>query len=116
MGIVNKEPFIRDICNRVSRGAVYFDKDDRPALEMGGKKVFISSVSFDQSLGRMTYSVSREDGALALSKHGPRLLEHLDAGTLSMVNRSVREACRRTVSLRRDNVRSLRRAGGVSIG
>lgn len=90
MAIVIKELFMKDICNRVGRRAVYFDKEDRPALEMGGQKVFISSVSYDESLGRMTYSVVRPDGSLALSAHGPRMLDSLSVRLLSEVSASVR--------------------------
>ena len=92
MAILMKDLFLKDICNRVGRRAVYFDKGSRPQLEMGGQKVFIDSVAYDQSLGRMTYTVARADGTLALSKHGPRMLDALDVHTLSSVSREVRKA------------------------
>ncbi len=103
MAILMKDLFVKDICNRVGRGAVYFDKGSRPQLEMGGQKVFVDSVAYDPSLGRMTYTVARADGTLALSKHGPRMLDTLDVRTLSSVSREVRkaESLRRTLSARK---------------
>ena len=90
MAIINKDKYLKDIAARIQRGAMYFEAEDRPGLDMGGRKVFVSSVSFDQDRGELAYTVSNSKGEVLPSIHGVRNLRELDIKTLSTVSGVVR--------------------------
>ena len=89
MAIINKDRYLKDIAAAVRRGALYFESQDRPALEMGGRQVFISSVSYDMDSGTLSYAVSNARGDVLPSAHGVRPLSNLDARSLLEVSKTV---------------------------
>lgn len=91
MAIINKDKYLKDIGALVKKGVMYFEADDRPQLEMGGRKVFVSSVSYDMERGDLTYAVSNQKGDILPSAHGVRPLAGLDARTLSAIGKKVHE-------------------------
>ena len=90
MAIINKDKYLKDIASRVKRGAMYFEAEDRPGLDMGGRQVFVSSVAFDLDRGELTYQVSNVRGDVLPSVHGVRNLRELDIKTLSTISGVVR--------------------------
>lgn len=90
MAIVNKDKYLKDIGALVKKGVMYFEAEDRPQLEMGGRKVFVSSVSFDMDRGDLTYTVTNQKGEILSSAHGVRPLSGLDIQTLASVGKVVR--------------------------
>ncbi len=103
MAIINKDKYLKDIGSLVQKGVMYFDADDRPRLEMGGRKVFISSVSYDMDRGDLTYTVSNQNGVVLPSAYGVRPLAELDSKTLSSVSEAVHKAAALRVS-RENNI------------
>ena len=103
MAIVKKEKYLKDIAALVHKGVMDFEGDDRPSLEMGGRKVYVSSVGFSYDLGELTYKVSTREGTELASAHGLRPLSGLDQKTLSAVS----DAVRRYAVLRRERERNL---------
>lgn len=103
MAIINKDRYLKDIAAAVRRGVMDFELQDRPVLEMGGYKVFVSSVSYDMDHGELTFSVSNSKGETLASSHGVRPLSKLDAKSLS----EVASVVRRYESLRRKRSENL---------
>lgn len=91
MAIVNKDKYLKDIASCIKRGEMYFEAADRPVVEMGGRKVYVSSVSMDLDLGVLAYQVSNARGEVIPSAHGVRPLSELDGRVLSSVNKVVRQ-------------------------
>lgn len=123
MAVLNKEKYLKDIASLVRKGAVYFDEADRPEIDMGGRKVFVSGVSYDQDSGEMAFVVSNSSGVELPSAKGPRALSSLDQRTLVAVRDRVREYAgyKRGRGLDLVNIEAARRiasgrkAAGVSI-
>ena len=103
MAIIRKDKYLKDIANRVGRGSMFFEADDRPALLMGGHQVYVSSVGFDTLSGEMTYAVSNLKGEVLPSARGSRRLGELDIRSLA----SVSEVVSRYSDLRRERTRNL---------
>lgn len=89
MAIINKEKYLKDIAASVMRGAMLFEKEDRPALNMNGREVFISGVYYDLDRGELAYSVSDARNRILPSVHGVRMLADLDVFTLADVSDTV---------------------------
>ena len=89
MAIIKKDKYLKDIAQRIGRGSVFFEAEDRPSLMMGGRQVFVSSVGFDLLSGEMTYSVSNSTGEILPSARGVRRLGELDIKSLNEVSRVV---------------------------
>lgn len=89
MAIINKDKYLKDIAGRVQRGAMYFEQGDRPAVEMGGRKVYVSSVFLSHDRGELAYTVANAYGDVLPSVHGMRALRDLDVRTISAVDRVV---------------------------
>ena len=89
MAIIKKDKYLKDIATRSGRSAMYFEAEDRPSLMMGGRQVYVSSVSFDQLSGEMIYTVSNMKGETLPSARGIRRLGELDVKSLSDVGRVV---------------------------
>lgn len=102
MAIINKDKYLMEIASLVRKGSYEFEPGDRPAVRMGGRDVFISSVGFDMERGELTYTVSNEAGEILPSAHGERPLSVLDARTLGTVGGTVR----RYAELRRERERN----------
>lgn len=117
MAIINKEKYLKDIARMVKRGAMYFEAEDRPQIEMGGRQVYIGSVSFDYDRGEMAYKVYNRVGNEIPSAHGVRPLQELDLRTLSSVKEVVANYHRMALERERNiskifsQVGSLRRRG-----
>ena len=77
MAIIRKDKYLKDIANRIGRGSMFFEADDRPALLMGGHQVYVSSVGYDMLSGEMTYAVSNLKGEVLPSARGIRRLGEL---------------------------------------
>lgn len=89
MSIVNKDKFVKDIASKVMKGTVHFEMEDRPSLMMGGRKVYVDSVSYDPLIGELTNSVSNENGDILRSRHGVRPLKELEPSVLRDVSEKV---------------------------
>ena len=89
MAIIKKDKYLKDIAQRIGRGSVFFEAEDRPSLMMGGRQVFVSSVGFDLLSGEMTYSVSNSTGEILPSTRGVRRLGELDIKSLNELSRVV---------------------------
>ena len=89
MAIIKKDKYLKDIAQRIGRGSMFFEAEDRPSLMMGGRQVFVSSVGFDLLSGEMTYSVSNSKGEVLPSAKGVRRLGELDVKSLSELGRVV---------------------------
>lgn len=120
MAIIKKEKYLKDIASRLGNRALYFEKGDRPTVQMGGRQVYVSSVAYDREMGEMTFTVRNDRDELLQSEHGPRPLSQLDINTLSKVGESVRKYAALRLERERNliNVESrLRAVGkGVSLG
>jgi len=128
MAVIKKDKYLKDIASHLHKGALYFEAKDRPAVQMGrgsdGKPltVYVSSVSFDQESGQLTYKVADAQGAELPSAHGLRPLVGLDVNTLSRVSdtarkyaelRSLRERNMVTINAR---LKAVRKPVGPSVG
>ena len=128
MAVIKKDKYLKDIASHVHKGALYFEAKDRPAVQMGrgadGKPltVYVSSVSFDQESGQLTYKVADSRGEELSSAHGLRPLVGLDINTLSRVSdtarkyaelRSLRERNMVTINAR---LKAVRKPAGPSVG
>lgn len=103
MAIINKDKYLKDIASLVHKGVMDFELNDRPALEMGGRRVYVGGVAFDYDLGELTYTVQGREGALLPTEHGVRRLSQLDVRSLAAVSDTVR----RYAGLRRERERNL---------
>ncbi len=103
------------IASAVGRGVMSFEGDQRPQLEMGGYKVYVSSVYFDTDTGSFAYRVSSAAGREIPSELGPRPLDELSLDVLGSVERSVRASLemRRAAGLVRSDDLSRRGKGVV---
>lgn len=90
MAVINKDKYLKDIASHVPKRGLYFEGDDRPAVMMRGRQVYISSVAFDPELEQLTYTVANKRGDVFTSEHGERRLSALDVRTLSSVSDTVR--------------------------
>lgn len=120
MAIIKKDKHLKDIASRVQCGSMYFEAEDRPRFEMGGRSVQLSRVYFDRDNAHLAYELCDANGRLLLSDHGSRPLRELDVKTLSKVADAVRNA--HALGLKREknlvNVRArleLVRRGGMSV-
>lgn len=120
MAIIKKDKHLKDIASRVQCGSMYFEEEDRPRFEMGGRSVQLSRVYFDRDSARLCYELCDAKGQVLLSDHGARALRELDVRTLSKVADAVRSA--HALGLKREknlvNVRArleLVRRGGMSV-
>ncbi len=100
MAISLKDKYLKAIAQAVGRGAVDFEAEDRPRLEMGGRQVYVGSVYYDLDRGELAFSVCNERGDVYPSVHGMRPLSSLDQRTLSGL-REVTDRYRR-MRVRRD--------------
>ena len=122
MAIINKDKYLKDIASRVQRGAMYFEAEDRPVLDMGGRRVYVSSVAFDLERGELTYEVSNAKGDVLPSVHGVRSLRALDIKSLSAVGSVVKAYQQMQIDRERNlvniesRVRSQKRGGILSPG
>lgn len=91
MAVINKEKHLREIASLVRKGSFHFEPDDRPAVVMGGREVFVASVAFDPELECLTYTVRDAAGTRLASRLGERRLDALDTGTLAAVCVRARE-------------------------
>lgn len=103
MGILNKDKYLRDIASAIGRGAVHFESGDRPSFMMGGRQVYIHSVSFDSLSGEMTYTVCNAAGKILTSDKGVRRLSELGASQLRELSVKVGDY----IGLRRERMKNL---------
>lgn len=89
MAIINKDKYLKDIAAKIQRSSMYFEMEDRPSIEMGGRQVFISCVSLDLENEQLTYTVCNSRGVELPSAHGLRPLRELDVRSLSAVTDKV---------------------------
>lgn len=87
---INKHKYLREIASLVQKGAFHFDSEDRPAVSMGGRQVFIKSVGYDMDGGGVTFTVAGPDGRDIPSAHGMRPVSNLDGATLKVLGATVR--------------------------
>lgn len=91
MPIVNRTEMIREIASAVRKGSFLFEPDDRPVLEVGGRKFFIREVGYDMLGGLLTYTLCDADGRTLLSKNGERKLDSLSVDVLRGIREKVVE-------------------------
>lgn len=91
MPIVNRTEMIREIASAVRKGSFLFEPDDRPVLEVGGKKFFIREVGYDMQGGSLTYILCDANGTPVLSKNGERRLDSLSVDVLRDIREKVVE-------------------------
>lgn len=90
MAISVKDKYLRSIAALIKKGSMHFEKEDRPSVMMGGRQVFVESVSYDLAAGALTYDVCNAEGVTLSSQHGIRPLDKLDSLTLKSVEEKVR--------------------------
>lgn len=104
MAIINKEKHLREIASLVQKGTFEFEPEDRPAIRMGGREVFISSVGYDFDAECLTFNVSNAAGDILPSAYSVRPLAALDVKTLSAVGGKVRQYSSLRVERERNQV------------
>lgn len=103
MAIVKKEKYLKDIAQRIGRGSMFFEAEDRPMFMMGGRQVFVSSVGYDNLSGEMAYIVSNQEGRVLPSAKGVRCLAELDITSLV----KVQDVVKTYDGLRKERTRNL---------
>lgn len=91
MPIVNRTEMIREIASAVRKGSFLFEPNDRPVLEVGGRKFFIREVGYDMQGGQVTFILCNADGTPVLSKNGERRLDSLPIDVLGDIRKKVVE-------------------------
>lgn len=84
-----KTNLLKEIASHLGGNAFNFEKEDRPVVVTGGRKAYISSVSYSREDERMVFTLSDGDGRIILPHGKDRPLEALDVGTLSRVGETV---------------------------
>ena len=103
MAILQKDRFIRDIAGAVGRGAMHFEKEDSPAVMIGGRQYFISSVFFDSYESKLAYELSDSRGAVIPSAFGLRPLSDLPSNLL----KETRDVVQEYAAYRRNRVKNI---------
>lgn len=103
MAIVNKQKYLSGISALVGKGSVHFEEQERPAFEMGGRQVFVTSVSYDYDTCDLTYRVCNSMGMHLPSAHGERPLSQLGVRLLG----EIAEKARMKAELRKERSRNL---------
>jgi hypothetical protein len=97
-----KDERLMYIASAVGKGVMHFEGEGRPALQMGGSKVFVSSVCYDMDSGRMSYRLAGADGNPVPGQTLARPLDELDVKALGDIERSVRSGVELRRSARKD--------------
>ena len=103
MAILQKDRFIRDIAGAIGREAMHFEKEDSPAVMIGGRQYFISSVFFDSYESKLAYELSDARGVVIPSAFGLRPLSDLPSNLL----KETRDVVQEYAAYRRNRVKNI---------